>query len=116
MKSFKIRDTATGLFSTGGDKPRWSKTGKVWQSIGHVKLHLQQLCWRFEYPRTAEIVEFTLSETGSTPVHDALVLLEQAQEKRENARAAAREARKRAEEQALLQALLAKYGPPGATR
>lgn len=116
MKSFKICDTATGLFSTGGDEPRWSKTGKVWRTIGHVKLHLQHLCWRFEYPSTAEVIEFTFSETASTPVRGMLVFLEQAQEKRENAKAAAREARKRAEEQEQLRVLLAKYGPPGTTR
>ena len=28
---FKIRDRETGLYSTGGYHPRWTKAGKVWR-------------------------------------------------------------------------------------
>ena len=37
---FKIRDSKTGLFSTGGCEPRWTKTGKSWSTEGQVKSHL----------------------------------------------------------------------------
>lgn len=40
---YKVRDKATGLFSTGGSSPRWSKKGKVWGALGHVKNHLKQV-------------------------------------------------------------------------
>lgn len=45
IKVFKIRDIETGLFSTGGTSPRWTKRGKSWSQINHVKNHLRQFCW-----------------------------------------------------------------------
>ncbi len=52
MKVFKILDTATGLYSKGGQdvlhsKRAWSKTGKTWSCEGHIKSHLTALveCW-----------------------------------------------------------------------
>lgn len=40
---YKIRDKKTGLFSRGGSNPSWTKGGKTWTNIGHVKNHLHQL-------------------------------------------------------------------------
>ena len=37
MRKFKILDTVTGLYSTGGCKPDWTKEGKAWNSMGQVK-------------------------------------------------------------------------------
>ena len=37
---YKVRDTATGLFSTGGVMPSWRKVGKVWTSRAALKSHL----------------------------------------------------------------------------
>jgi predicted transcriptional regulator len=37
---YKIR-RADGLFSTGTVSPSFTKTGKAWSNIGHVKTHLQ---------------------------------------------------------------------------
>jgi hypothetical protein len=39
---FKIKNTETGLFSTGGSWPSWSKEGKTWSKRGHVTSHLTQ--------------------------------------------------------------------------
>lgn len=36
---FKIR-RRDGLFSTGGCRPRWTKNGKTWTNLGHLKNHL----------------------------------------------------------------------------
>lgn len=33
MKFWKVRHKETGLFSTGGMNPRFTKTGKTWQHI-----------------------------------------------------------------------------------
>ena len=41
MRFYRLRDKNTGLFSSGGTSPRWSKGGKVWQK-GHLKNHLRQ--------------------------------------------------------------------------
>lgn len=44
LKVFKIKDSVTGLFSTGGMSPNWTKRGKTWNQINHVKTHLRQHC------------------------------------------------------------------------
>lgn len=41
-KIYKIRDIETGLYSTGGMSPRWTRHGKGWTSLGALKLHLHQ--------------------------------------------------------------------------
>lgn len=42
MKAYKIRDKETGLFSRGGSSTYniWSKVGKTWSNLGHIKNHL----------------------------------------------------------------------------
>jgi len=49
MKIYKIRRKSDGLFSTGGMVPKWSKTGKTWNQIGHFKNHLNQFKDRCKY-------------------------------------------------------------------
>jgi hypothetical protein len=39
---FKIREKATGLFSEGGEEPRFSYNGKIWNGITAFKLHIYQ--------------------------------------------------------------------------
>lgn len=36
---YKIR-RSDGRFSTGGCRPRWTKNGKTWTNLGHLKNHL----------------------------------------------------------------------------
>lgn len=72
MKSvFKIRDEATGLFSSGGYHPHWDTEGKSWDSLLRVSVHLKLYC-RGQYPGEAktipeswEVVEFKLTEAKS---------------------------------------------------
>ena len=40
MTFYKIRKKGEELYSAGGGSPRWSKRGKTWNNIGHVKNHL----------------------------------------------------------------------------
>lgn len=40
MKIYRIRNKTTGKFSSGGRSPKWTKNGKVWFEIKHVKSHL----------------------------------------------------------------------------
>jgi hypothetical protein len=40
MNVYKIRDKETGLFSTGGMDPTFTKKGKVWTGIGPLKAHI----------------------------------------------------------------------------
>jgi hypothetical protein len=78
MKLYKIRDINTGLFSTGGRYPRWTKTGKTWSCEGHVKAHLTMYSDK-EYnkkqntiPENWEVIEITLQEsmTDSYPARE----------------------------------------------
>jgi hypothetical protein len=39
---YKIKDTLTGLYSTGGSKPKWTKKGKTWSAKNHVTCSLSQ--------------------------------------------------------------------------
>ncbi len=41
-KIYKIRDRDTGLHSTGGMDPKWTKNGKAWPSAGALRSHLTQ--------------------------------------------------------------------------
>ena len=40
---FKIKNIETGLFSSGGTLPTWTKEGKVWNKRGHITSHLSLL-------------------------------------------------------------------------
>jgi hypothetical protein len=44
MQAFKIKDAANGKYSTGGMSPNWTSRGKVWNSKGALKAHLNQFC------------------------------------------------------------------------
>ena len=62
-KVFKIRNKETGLFSRGGTKPAniWSKEGKSWTNIGHLKNHLNQFTQGWHPYHNAEIVEVEIN-------------------------------------------------------
>lgn len=74
LKFYKIRDLNTGLFSTGGLNPNWTKKGKVWNNIGHVKASLVgfnkmgkggRKGTEISIPRNWEVVEYTYSQTAN---------------------------------------------------
>lgn len=70
MIIYKIRHKETGLYSAGGQTPRWTSKGKTWNSIAHLHSHLSQVfdcsyrCTR-DY-HNWEIVEIVVTETQST--------------------------------------------------
>jgi hypothetical protein len=84
MKIFKIRDTATGLFSTGGHYPRWSKKGKTWTNIGHVKNHINNLT-RVVIKNVDhwEVVEYELVETAVGTISVEKIIEENLRKERE---------------------------------
>lgn len=41
-KVYKIRNKKTGLYSTGGMTPAFTKSGKTWSELAHLKNHLNQ--------------------------------------------------------------------------
>lgn len=63
---YKIRDTRTGLWSTGGywsNSRTFSKAGKVWNGLGPLRNHLRAVA-RGDLeliPESWEVVEFVMA-------------------------------------------------------
>ena len=55
---YRIKNLETGLFSKGGQTPRWSKIGKVWPSSGALTSHLVQMSDERLMKQPWEIQEF----------------------------------------------------------
>lgn len=70
-KLWKIRNKETGQFSKGGSNDErwiWTKNGKTWSNIGHVKNHIRTFMdgdkLRSNYPyHNAELVEIEVDYT-----------------------------------------------------
>lgn len=69
---YRIKDTATGLYSYGGDpfNLKWGKIGKVWTTMGALKNHLHQMP---NIPPTWEIVEVALADGHSVPMPEIVL-------------------------------------------
>lgn len=67
MKIYKIRHKTTGLFSSGGLYCKFTKTGKCWDSIKNVKLHLAML---EKASANVEVVEYDLVESKVISIKD----------------------------------------------
>jgi hypothetical protein len=75
IMGFKIKNRTTGLFKGAGTYGGWQKTGKIWNSIGGLKLHLD-LCRKYKetkaqfLARTSdwEIVTLQLVECSTTDI------------------------------------------------
>ncbi len=48
MYIFKIKNLKTGLFSKGGWLPTFTKNGKIWSNIGHVKNSVSGISQHYE--------------------------------------------------------------------
>jgi hypothetical protein len=58
MIKFRIMDKVTGLYSSGGYKPYFSKVGKLWDTKGQLISHLK-LYRRGQYPGESTQVPVT---------------------------------------------------------
>jgi hypothetical protein len=68
VKVYRILDTKTGLFSKGSSYAnvslrRWSKRGKVWNSIGSLKNHLNLYK---KIPEHWTVVEYEIEEVEAS--------------------------------------------------
>ncbi|MNW61765.1 hypothetical protein D3C74_398520 [compost metagenome] len=85
---YKIRNKTTGLFSRGGTNINnlWSKKGKSWSNIGHLKNHLIQLnCYnrKVESPyKDAEIIK-VIEDYSNCAKFDVSVIEDEMARKRE---------------------------------
>lgn len=87
---YKIQSRKTGLFSTGGQEPKWSKIGKVWPVKGHLSSHFTGLTShgrRTYREHEAEVVECTVAVLAATPVEDFILAAVHRQQDRRAAEA-----------------------------
>ena len=70
---FKIT-RADGMFSKGGCCPSWSKDGKSWNNIGHVKSSVgtRDTGSGSGYPSDSEVVVYELVEVDRYPLQDLI--------------------------------------------
>ena len=72
-KIYKIRNVKTGLYSTGGLYPRWTKAGKTWSGIGPLRVHLaQHLRHSIQDINDWRVVEIEVRELAAHEVHEML--------------------------------------------
>lgn len=76
MYIYKIRDTLTGLFSSGGARPAFNKKGKMWNGAGPVSLHFAT---GVKYPKHVEVVQYAVVEVegGATPASEWMAATEE---------------------------------------
>lgn len=70
MNFYKIRDTVTYEFSSGGLRPHWSKKGKVWKSKADLKKHLKLVEDTFNRYENCEIIEYEVVEQNMIQIED----------------------------------------------
>jgi len=67
MLTYKIRDKTTGLFSTGGTSPKWSKLGKTWQRHANLLAHFREKP-KYNLDKIEIVVFQTLEVSVDNPV------------------------------------------------
>lgn len=60
MIIYRIRNKVTGLFSTGGQVPTWTVTGKIWTNQSGLSSHLGLVDKKYS---NCEIIVYELTET-----------------------------------------------------
>lgn len=112
---YKIRSRVTGLYSTGGGTPGWSKKGKTWNQRGHVSNHLHGLYpagKRTYIEHAAEVVTCIIREEDveTTAVSDWLAGVEQRKAEKEAKAKKAFDDRQKAKRFAEYQKLQREFG------
>src|SRR5450830_1894182 len=61
VQGWKIKQTSTGLYSSGGYTPSFTKRGKIWAQLGHLKSHLSGLDIKSTY-KNCEVIEIVIND------------------------------------------------------
>lgn len=116
--NYKIKRRSDDLFSTGGSFPRFTKKGKIWRTLGHLRSHLNSVGVRRGYQvyDDCEIVELVSNEHILCSVKTEIEDLERREQERHRVMADRvrqdRERREKEEQEAelnKLKQLLEKY-------
>lgn len=92
MIIYKIRDRQTGLFSTGGLHPSFSKKGKIWKQKGHLSNHFSNVNQQAYARRDCEVVEYELIENEMSTA-SIVGWVDAAQQRRDDREAAYKQSR-----------------------
>lgn len=63
MKVYKIKRRTDNLYSNGGERPEFTKVGKLWVNKGSLKNHLSNVRNIARY-KDCEIITYELNEKG----------------------------------------------------
>ena len=110
---YKIQSKKTGLFSTGGQDPKWSKIGKVWPIKGHLSSHFTGLTKdgrRTYRDHDAKVVECTVTVLSEQSTEDFVQAAAQRASDRKAAEQRYIKEREEARERAEYERLHAKFG------
>ncbi len=70
---YKIRNKLTGLYSNGGAYPRWTKRGKTWNALHHVRAHLRSnSAYKQRFYADAELLKYDISIDNVSTVEGIL--------------------------------------------
>ncbi len=107
---FKIRNTRTGEYSGPGH--RWSKQGKAWSNIGHLKNHLHYANGKYDEGNCVlEVYELAMVPVAEPQTLDSVLAeLEQAKQEQERLYQERRAEYQRQQELRQLADLKRKYG------
>ena len=84
QSKYKIRQIPTGLYSDGrGQRARFSKNGKTWNMLSHIKAHMKTMTYD---PFYTEVVCFEMVETDILPMHELLKELDTKKHEKEVAK------------------------------
>lgn len=113
---YKIRSTVTGLYSTGGNVPRFTKVGKLWRAKNHLTCHLNQLDSqgkRIYKQNAAEIVTIEIKEvvTSTESVDDYIQKREQQRQEHEERMRLSREEQDKKKRLSLFKQLKKEFEP-----
>ena len=112
---YKIRSKTTGMYSTGGQSPRWSAKGKTWNQPGHISTHIAGLYTtgkRTYADNQAEVVKCIIREEDveTIPVDQWAAELAARKAKKEVAKVAAADVRSREQRRGLYLKLRKEFG------
>ncbi|MFA5048260.1 MAG: hypothetical protein WC516_04530 [Patescibacteria group bacterium] len=82
---YKIKRRSDDLFSNGGSYPKFTKKGKIWRTLGHLRSHLNSvgILRGFQIYEDCEIVELVSNEHVLCSVRTELENAERREQERQ---------------------------------
>lgn len=81
---YKIRRNSDGLFSNGGMRPSFNKSGKVWHNKGALSNHLGLVMQMGKVYADCEIVQLEMVPTDTINITEYVAGIADRREKRKN--------------------------------